>query len=78
MYKSSDMEAISELYVEMVSVDVVGTSNIEGGIANGDDYAEGDARVPKILGTYSRKGKVKRKKKKKVAKSKPLGTPVAL
>lgn len=78
MYKSIDELAISELYVEMVSADVVGTSNIVGGIENGDDYAEGDARVPKILGTYSRKGKVKRKKKKKIAKSKPLGTPVAL
>ena len=78
MYKSSDSEAISELYVEMVSADVVGTSNIVGGIANGDDYAEGDSRIPKVLGAYSRKGKIKRKKKKKIAKSKPLGTPVAL
>lgn len=75
MYKSSDSEAISELYVEMVSVDVVGTSNISGGIENSDDYAEGDARVPKVLGAYTRKGKIKRKKRKK---SKTLGTPVAL
>ena len=34
-----------------------------GGISNTDWYAPGDARVPKALGVYSRRGKVKTKKK---------------
>lgn len=29
----------------------------------GDWYAPGDARVPKVLGIYSRAGKIKKKKK---------------
>lgn len=32
---------------------------------SGDFYAPGDARVPKVLGVYSRKGKIKKKKKNK-------------
>jgi hypothetical protein len=35
-------------------------------INSGDTYAPGDARIPKVLGTYNRKGKVvKRKNTKK-------------
>jgi len=35
------------------------------GLENTDFYAPGDARKPKALGTYTRRGKVKRRKKKK-------------
>ena len=41
-----------------------------GGISNTDWYAPGDARVPKALGVYSRRGKVKTKKKKTRRKNK--------
>jgi len=41
-----------------------------GGITNTDWYAPGDARVPKALGVYSRRGKVKTKKKKTRRKNK--------
>jgi hypothetical protein len=36
----------------------------EAGIGNADSYATGDARVPTVLGTYTRKGKLKTKIKK--------------
>tara|TARA_R110000796_G_scaffold61409_4_gene142263 strand:- start:204 stop:608 length:405 start_codon:yes stop_codon:yes gene_type:complete len=41
-----------------------------GGITNTDWYAPGDARVPKALGVYSRRGKVKTKKNKTRRKNK--------
>jgi|TARA_B110000908_G_C9998409_1_gene333049 hypothetical protein len=41
-----------------------------GGITNTDWYAPGDARVPKALGVYSRRGKVNTKKKKTRRKNK--------
>jgi hypothetical protein len=41
-----------------------------GGITNTDWYAPGDARVPKALGVYSRRGKVKTNKKKTRRKNK--------
>jgi hypothetical protein len=41
-----------------------------GGITNTDWYAPGDARVPKALGVYSRRGKVMTKKKKTRRKNK--------
>lgn len=34
-------------------------------VFSSDSYAPGDTRVPKVLGMYSRKGKIKKKKKKK-------------
>jgi hypothetical protein len=41
-----------------------------GGITNTDWYAPGDARMPKALGIYSRRGKVKTNKKKSRRKNK--------
>ena len=41
-----------------------------GGISNTDWYAPGDARVPKALGVYSRRGKVSTNKKKTRRKNK--------
>jgi hypothetical protein len=35
----------------------------EAGIGNSDSYATGDTRIPKVLGVYSRRGKVKAKRK---------------
>ena len=40
------------------------------GISNTDWYAPGDSRIPKALGVYSRKGKVKSKSRRKRAKKK--------
>ena len=40
---------------------------------SGDTYAPGDARIPKALGaTISRKGKVKKKRKKKLNENKSI------
>jgi len=36
-----------------------------GAVGNSDFYATGDTRVPKVLGTYTRNGKLKSRKKKK-------------
>ena len=41
-----------------------GAGEDHGGISNTDWYPPGDARVPKALGVYSRRGKVKTNKKK--------------
>jgi hypothetical protein len=39
-----------------------------GSFGNSDFYATGSAIVPKVLGTYTRKGKIKTKKKRKKRK----------
>lgn len=41
-----------------------------GGAFSGDFYAPGSAIIPHVLGTYSRKGKVKGKKKRRVKRKK--------
>ncbi len=38
------------------------------GLENTDFYAPGDARVPKALGAYTRKGKITKRRKKKKTK----------
>lgn len=44
----------------------VGSSGEFGGsVGNSDFYAPGDTRVPQVLGAYSRKGKLKSRKKRK-------------
>lgn len=44
----------------------VGSSGEFGGaVGNTDFYAPGDARIPKVLGTYNRNGKLKSRKKRK-------------
>lgn len=43
-------------------------SSADFSISSGDTYAPGDARVPKFLGAYSRKGKIKTKRKRKKSK----------
>lgn len=44
---------------------VGGSGEYGGAVGNNDFYAPGDARIPKALGTYTRKGKLKSRKKKK-------------
>lgn len=39
-------------------------------ITSGDFYAPGDTRLPYVLGTYSRRGKVKKRKKAKSRRKK--------
>ena len=68
MRKSIDNINIGIIYENMLnedmsSGDVFGGEPIPNEIENGDDYAPGDARVPAVLGIYSRKGKVKKKKR---------------
>lgn len=66
---SAEAEKIAELYMEMVSADILG--NIEGdfadlGTANKDNYAPGDTRIPKLIGkVQTRKGPIKKKSKRK-------------
>ena len=65
-----DHDKLANLYMESVLVEmdvgsVVGGSPTHGGaIENGDNYAKGDTRIPKVLGAIqTRKGKLKRKGK---------------
>jgi hypothetical protein len=66
----SDQQNIEEIYESMLqenmsSAAVLGGSGFEMGIANKDNYAEGDMRNPFGLGIVSRKGRVGKKNGKK-------------
>ena len=42
-----------------------GFESTGGAVGNIDSYAKGDSRVPKVLGMYTRSGKLRARKKKK-------------
>ena len=76
-----DEQNLADIYAEILTEemtsggdgvfgDLVGHGN---DLNNSDWYAPGDTRIPKTLGTFNRKGKVKTKKKVK-KKAKPLTT----
>lgn len=70
MRKSIDDSKIFSLYESILNEDmttggVFGGETIPNEIENSDDYAPGDSRTPSVLGVYSRKGKVKKKKQTK-------------
>jgi len=77
---SKDREILSNIYSESVLVEmdvdsVMGGSPTSGGeLVNGDNYAPGDTRIPKVLGdVQTRKGKAKKCKCKGKCKCK-VGT----
>ena len=54
-----------EIINEMESIDVLGPFVTHNRLENEDDYAPGDNRIPKLLGgVQTRKGIIKKKKKK--------------
>jgi hypothetical protein len=65
---SEESEKIAELYMEMVSADIlgdIGGDEADLGTPNKDDYAKGDNRIPKLIGNVqTRKGSIKNKQKK--------------
>lgn len=68
---------IANLYLKIIQEDmtvdgVYGGSDVTDGIVNQDSYAKGDARVPSILGTFTRKGKLKKRVAKSTKKSRAL------
>ena len=69
---SKDRDILSNIYSESVLIEmdvdsVMGGSPTLGGeLENGDNYAPGDTRIPKLLGdVQTRKGKAKKKCKRK-------------
>jgi len=61
-----DRKTFRQFYEDITVSDALGGSpGSNDSISGSDFYAPGDARVPKLLGVYSRKGKVNTKKRKK-------------
>ena len=74
MSSGKDQENIANIYQQILNEDMtaggVYGGDIEGhaGIENSDWYAPGDARNPYGLGVLTRKGALKKKKRKKIRK----------
>lgn len=59
-------KTFKQFYEDVTVSDALGGSpDSSNSISGSDFYARGDARVPKLLGVYSRKGKIKTKRRKK-------------
>jgi len=69
-----DYDSLYKAYLAEFTVADAGLSgDADFSYNSGDTYAPGDARVPKVLGTtISRKGKVKKKRKKKLNEAKTI------
>jgi len=64
-------KTFKQFYENITVSDALGGSpDSSNSISGSDFYARGDARVPKLLGVYSRRGRVKTKKRKKRKKRK--------
>jgi len=62
-----DRKTFKQFYEDITVSDALGGSpGSNDSISGSDFYARGDARIPKLLGVYSRKGKVNNKKRKRV------------
>lgn len=77
-----DEKNLANIYEEILTEEMSTGGGVLGNFAghggdlnNSDWYATGDTRIPKTLGTFSRKGKVKSKKKvkKKIVKENNFG-----
>lgn len=72
-----DQDNISKIYVESVLMEDMTAGGVVGGVPtsggsleNVDGYATGDTRIPKVLGgVQTRKGLVKKSKKRKKVKN---------
>jgi hypothetical protein len=70
----ADQQNLEKIYEailneDMTSAGVLGDTGFEMGIENTDWYAPGDIRNPYALGITTRKGKLKRSKRKKTKRS---------
>lgn len=66
-----ERKTFKQFYEDVTVSDALGGSpGSNDSISGSDFYAPGDSRVPKLLGVYSRKGKVYTKKRKKRRKKK--------
>lgn len=66
-----DEQKLSELcdtILETNTWEVFGPTVQDNSLENKDTYATGDARIPSILGGYTRRGKIKNKKRRKKSK----------
>ena len=57
------LSELCDLILEMETGDVFGQVVQDNSLENKDTYAPGDNRIPSILGGYSRRGKLKNRKK---------------